>query len=314
MKKIILDCDPGHDDAIAIMLACASSELEVLGITTVAGNQTGEKTFINALKILTLIGKNLPVARGFDKPLFQELVTAPEIHGETGLDGADLPAPSIKACDVHAVNFIIETLLSADEPVYLIPTGPLTNIAGALLLSPGIKEKIKKIVLMGGGALESNITPAAEFNIYVDPEAAKIVFESGVPITMVGLDATNKALFSLEDIEALSRMGGKVSTIAARLLTFYARQLEKFSGVRGAHLHDPLAVAAVIGPAVVDTKFLHVDIETRGEFTRGATVVDLYGVTGKKPNAEVALGLDLPKFKKLVFDAIKRLDESGYNL
>jgi len=309
MKKVILDCDPGHDDAIAIMLACASSELEILGITTVAGNQTGEKTFTNALKILTLIGEDLPVARGFDKPLFQELVTAPEIHGETGLDGADLPAPSVKPCEVHAVNFIVETLLSADDLVYLVPTGPLTNIAGALLLAPGVKEKIKRIVLMGGGVLESNKTPAAEFNIYVDPEAAKIVFESGIPITMVGLDATNKALFSLEDIEALSRLSGKVSTVAARLLTFYAEQLEKFSGVRGAYLHDPLTVAAVIDPAVLDTRFLHVDIETKGEFTRGATVVDLYGVTGKKPNAEVSFGLDLSKFKGLVFDAIKRLDE-----
>ena len=309
MKKVILDCDPGHDDAMAIMLTCASPELEVLGITTVAGNQTGEKTFTNALKILTLIGKDLPVAKGFDKPLCQELVTAPEIHGETGLDGTDLPAPLIKPCEIHAVNFIVETLLSADEPIYLIPTGPLTNIAGALLLAPRIREKIKKIVLMGGGALESNKTPAAEFNIYVDPEAARIVFESGIPITMVGLDATNKALFSYEDIAALSRMGGKVSTVAAQLLTFYARRLEKFFGVKGAHLHDPLAVAAVIEPAVLDTRFLHVDIETKGEFTRGATVVDRYGITGKKPNAEVSFGIDLSKFKRLVFDAIKRLDE-----
>lgn len=309
MKKVILDCDPGHDDAIAIMLACASPELEVLGITTVAGNQTGKKTFANARQILTLIGSDLPVARGFDKPLLRELVTAPEIHGETGLDGVELPAPLGKPCAAHAVNFIVEALLSAEEPVYLIPTGPLTNIAGALLLAPEIKEKIKKIVLMGGGVLVSNKTPAAEFNIYVDPEAAKIVFESGIPITMVGLDATNKALFSFEDIETLSQLGGKVSAVAAQLLAFYAGRLKRFFDVKGAHLHDPLAVAAVIDPAVLDTKFLQVDIETKGEFTRGATVVDLYGVTGKEANAEVAFGLDLSKFKSLVFNAIKSLDE-----
>jgi inosine-uridine nucleoside N-ribohydrolase len=162
---------------------------------------------------------------------------------------------------------------------------------------------------MGGGAFESNETPAAEFNIYVDPEAAKIVFESGVPITMVGLDATNKALFSFEDIEALARLGGKVSTVAAQLLTFYAKQVEKVFGVKGAQLHDPLAVATVIDPTILETKSLHVDIETKGEFTRGATVVDIYGVTGKEPNAEVAFGLDLPKLKGFIFDAIERLDK-----
>lgn len=308
-RRILLDCDPGHDDAIAIMLACASQELEVLGITTVAGNQTGEKTFTNALKILTLIGEDLPVARGFDKPLLRELITAPEIHGETGLDGATLPAPTVKPHEIHAINFIVETLLSADEPVYLIPTGPLTNIAGVILLAPKIKEKIKRIVLMGGGAFDSNVTPAAEFNIYVDPEAARIVFESGVPITMVGLDATNKALFTFEDIEALARLGRKVSTVAVQLLGFYAKAVEKVFGVKGAQLHDPLAVAAVIDPTILDTRSLHVDIETAGEFTRGATVVDLYGVTGKRPNAEVALGLNLSKFKGLVFDAIRKLDK-----
>ncbi len=304
-----MDCDPGHDDAIAIMLTCASAELEVLGITTVAGNQTGEKTFTNALKILTLIGENLPVARGFDKPLLRELVTAPEIHGETGLDGATLPAPTVKSLETHAVNFIVDTLLKSDESIYLIKTGPLTNVAGAVLLAPKIKEKIERIVLMGGGVFESNVTPAAEFNIYVDPEAAKIVFESGVPITMVGLDATNKALFTFEDIEALGRLGGKVSTVAAQLLTFYAKQLERVFGVTGAQLHDPLAVAAVIDPTILSTKPLHVDIETKGEFTRGATVADLYSVTVREPNAEVAFGLNLPKFKGLIFDAIKRLDK-----
>jgi len=309
MKKIILDCDPGHDDAIAIMLACASEELEVLGVTTVAGNQTGDKTLQNALKILTLIKEDFPVAAGFDKPLFRELVTAPEIHGETGLDGAELPTPNIKPLKIHAVELIIKNLLAAEDQVYLVATGPLTNIAGALMLMPKIKEKIKKIVLMGGGIRDSNVTPAAEFNTYVDPEAAKIVFEAGIPITMVGLDATNKALFTDEDIVELAGLGGKVSTVTAQLLKYYSEAVKKAVRVNGAPLHDPLAVAAVIDPNVLETVSLHVDIETQGEFTRGATVADLRGVTHKKPNAEVAFGLDIRKFKQSIFEAIRKLDK-----
>ncbi|MCG2820966.1 MAG: nucleoside hydrolase, partial [Candidatus Atribacteria bacterium] len=170
MKKVLIDCDPGHDDMIAIMLACASDKLKVTGITTVAGNQEGEKTFNNALKILTLIDrKDVPVARGFNKPILQELVTAPEIHGVSGLDGADLPVPEVKPSPLHAVEFIIKTLLESKEKLYLIPVGPLTNIGVALLREPKIGEKIERIVLMGGAVFDSNITPAAEFNIYVDP-------------------------------------------------------------------------------------------------------------------------------------------------
>lgn len=310
MKKVILDCDPGHDDAIAIMLACASEELEVLGITTVAGNQTGEKTLKNALKILTLIKEDLPVAGGFDKPLLRELVTAPEIHGETGLDGAELPDPEVKPLKLHAVEFIIKTLIDAKDQIYLIATGPLTNIAVALMLMPKeAKTKIKRIVLMGGGVHDSNVTPAAEFNIYVDPEAAKIVFASGVPITMVGLDVTNKAVFTDEDIAALAKMGGRVSKVTAQLLRYYSEKVKKAVRVDGAPLHDPLAVAGVIAPDILETTLVHVDIETQGELTRGATVVDLRGVTSKKPNAEVALGLEVEKFKELVFEAIKKLDQ-----
>nr|NIR18070.1 pyrimidine-specific ribonucleoside hydrolase RihA [Desulfobacterales bacterium] len=170
MKKVLLDCDPGHDDAVAIMLACASNELEVKGITTVAGNQTGEKTFQNALKVLSLIREELPIARGLDVPLLRELVTAPDIHGETGLDGAALPDPRVEPVKSHAVNFIVESVLSSREAVYVISTGPLGNIASALLIAPAIKEKIERIVLMGGGVFDSNVTPAAEFNVYVDPE------------------------------------------------------------------------------------------------------------------------------------------------
>jgi inosine-uridine nucleoside N-ribohydrolase len=310
MKKVLIDCDPGHDDMVALMLACASDKLEVLGVTTVAGNQEGEKTFNNTLKILTLIDrKDVPVARGFDKPILRELVTAPEIHGVSGLDGADLPIPEVRPSNLHAVDFIINTLLESDEKLYLIPTGPLTNIGVALLREPRIKEKIERIVLMGGAVFDSNITPAAEFNIYVDPEAAKIVFESGLPLTMVGLNVTNKALFSFEDIERLEKLNGRVSKVVASLLRFFARANYEIFGFKGAPLHDALAVSYLIDETVLSTKFLHVDIETRGDFTRGQTVVDVYGVTKKVLNAEVALGLDVDKFKDFIFRAIKILDK-----
>ena len=310
MKKVLIDCDPGHDDMIALMLACASDKLEVLGVTTVAGNQEGEKTFNNALKILTLIDrKDVPVARGFDKPILRELVTAPEIHGVSGLDGADLPIPEVRPSNLHAVDFIINALLESDEKLYLIPTGPLTNIGVALLREPRIKEKIERIVLMGGAVFDSNVTPAAEFNIYVDPEAAKIVFESGLPLTMVGLDVTNKAIFSFKDIDRLEKFNGKVSKVVAPLLRFFAKTNHEFFGFKGAPLHDALAVSYVIDNTILDTKFLHVDIETYGQFTRGQTVVDIYGVTKKVLNAEVALGLDVDKFKDFIFRAIKILDK-----
>ena len=310
MKKVLIDCDPGHDDMIALMLACASDKLEVLGVTTVAGNQEGEKTFNNALKILTLIDrKDVSVARGFDKPILRKLVTAPEIHGVSGLDGADLPIPEVRPSNLHAVDFIINALLESDEKLYLIPIGPLTNIGVALLREPKIGEKVERIVLMGGAVFDSNITPAAEFNIYVDPEAAKIVFESGLPLTMVGLDVTNKAIFSFKDIDRLEKFNGKVSKVVAPLLRFFAKANHEFFGFNGAPLHDALVVSYVIDKTILDTKFLHVDIETYGQFTRGQTVVDIYGVTKKVLNAEVALGLDVDKFKDFIFRAIKILDK-----
>ncbi|MEF3245366.1 MAG: nucleoside hydrolase [Caldisericaceae bacterium] len=309
MKKIILDCDPGHDDMLAIILALASKEIEVLGITTVAGNQTGEKTYINALRVLNLIGrKDVPVSRGFDKPILRELVTAPKIHGVSGLDGANLPEPLGLKTGKHAVDFIIETLLQSKEKIYLVPTGPLTNIAVSILKEPTIKDKIEKIVLMGGAVHDSNFTPGAEFNIYVDPEAAKIVFESGLPIVMVGLDVTNRALLTFEDIDYLESLHGKVSSVIAPLLRFFANANKEFFGFNGAPIHDALAVSHLIDESILSLRYLHVDVETTGEFTRGQTVTDIYGITKKQPNAYVALDLDLEKFKHLMIDAIKFFD------
>lgn len=314
MKKILMDCDPGHDDMVAILLATASEEIDLLGITTVAGNQSGDKTSVNALKILTLIGrKDIPVARGFDKPLIRKLVTAPNFHGVSGLDGADLPKPEIELIKMHAVDFIIKTLMKSKEKIYLVPTGPLTNIAVSLLKEPEIKKRIKRIVLMGGGVFDSNTTPAAEFNIYVDPESAKIVFESGIPITMVGLDVTDKAIFSFEDIDKLEKTGGKVSCVVAPLLRFFGRANKEAYGFNGAPLHDALAVSALIDSSIIKTEPLHIDIETKGEFTRGETVADVYHISSKAPNADVALKLNLPLFKKIIFSHIRKLDESLEN-
>ncbi len=310
MKKIIMDCDPGHDDMVAILLAIADENIDLLGITTVAGNQTGEKTFRNALRILTLLNvQNIPVARGFDKPLFRELKTAPAFHGVSGLDGAELPEPAITPLKKHAVDFIIDTLMESSGGIYLVPTGPLTNIAVSLIKEPKIKEKIERIVLMGGAVFDSNTTPAAEFNFYVDPEAAKIVFESGVPITMVGLDVTDKAIFNFDDIEKLRSFNGRISRVVAPLLEFFGNANKEIYGFDGAPLHDALALSVLINPDVIKTRFLHVDIETRGEFTRGESVADVYGITGKPPNADVALDLNLPLFKEIVFSHIRKLDE-----
>jgi inosine-uridine nucleoside N-ribohydrolase len=309
MKRILIDCDPGHDDMMAIMLACASPELSLAGVSTVAGNQTGEKTYRNALRTLTLIGRtDIPVARGADKPLVRELTVAPEIHGVSGLDGADLPEPRFKGASKHAADFLIESVMESREPVTLVPTGPLTNVALSLLKEPKLAEKLERIVLMGGAVHNSNITPAAEFNIFVDPEAAKIVFGCGAPIVMVGLDVTNKALLSFQDIDEMDSWKGKVSRVVAPLLRFFAQANRDIFGFPGAPIHDALAVAHLVRPEVIKTQRLNVEIEIHGEYTRGRTVVDVYGISRRKPNAEVALEVDLTLFKSMLFAAIRNLD------
>jgi inosine-uridine nucleoside N-ribohydrolase len=307
--KILIDCDPGHDDMVAILLACASPQLEVLGVTTVAGNQTGEKTWGNARRILTLIGRqDIPAARGADRPLLREPIVAPEIHGVSGLDGAELPAPGFTGLPGHAVDFLIRTILGSREPVTLVPTGPLTNVALALRQAPELAQRLQRIVLMGGAVRDSNVTPAAEFNIYVDPEAASIVFESGAPIVMVGLDVTNRARLSFADIEELASWNGKVSRVLAPLLRFFARANREVFGFDGAPLHDALAVAHLLRPEVIRTRAMNVVVETAGEYTRGRTVADVYGVSGRPANAEVAEEVDVPLFRELLFRAIRALD------
>jgi inosine-uridine nucleoside N-ribohydrolase len=307
--KILLDCDPGHDDMVAILLACASPELEVLGVTTVAGNQTGEKTWLNARRVLTLIGRqDIPAARGADRPLLAEPIVAPEIHGVSGLDGAELPAPGFPGLSEHAVDFLIRTVLGSREPVTLVPTGPLTNVALALRREPQLARRLQRIVLMGGAVRDSNVTPAAEFNIYVDPEAARIVFECGAPIVMVGLDVTNRARLSFADIAEMASWGGRVSRVVAPLLEFFARANREVFGFDGAPLHDALAVAHLLRPEVIGTRRMNVVVETSGQYTRGRTVADVYGISGRPANAEVALEVDVPLFRQMLFRAVRALD------
>ncbi|MCL5075202.1 MAG: nucleoside hydrolase [Chloroflexi bacterium] len=308
-QKVIIDCDPGHDDALALLLAFARPELAVAAVTTVAGNQTVDKTFMNALKVLSYAGiRNVPVARGMDRPLVRPLVTAPHVHGESGLEGPILPTPTIEPSPLHAVDLIIKTILESQEKVTLIPTGPLTNVAMALLQEPKIKDNVKEIVLMGGAIMEGNITPAAEFNIFVDPEAASVVFNCGLPLTMVGLDVTHKAIVTHQHAQDMRAMGKKVATMVADLLDFYGRFHDKVYNFGGSPIHDAVAVAQVIRPGIVRTEKYHVDVETRGEFTAGRTVVDLRRVTEKEPNVDVGVDLDREAFLRMLFEAIRQYD------
>lgn len=306
-RNVILDMDPGHDDAIALLLACAAPELAVLGLTVVAGNQTLDKTERNARKVLSYAGLgHVPVAAGMARPLVRELVTAGHVHGESGLDGPALPEPTVPLDPRHGVDLLIDLLRAADGPVTLVPTGPLTNVALALLKAPEVKTKVERIVLMGGAVGQGNVTPSAEFNIYVDPEAAHVVFSSGLPITMVGLEVTHQALVTPADVERIRALGGRVALMVAELIDFYSRFHRERLGWPGAPVHDACAVAEVVRPGIVATRPMHVAIELRGEHTVGRTVCDLRGVTGRPPNADVGLGIDRAAFLDLLLAALGR--------
>lgn len=311
MKKIpvIMDCDPGHDDAIALMLALGNEKIDVKAVTTSAGNQTPEKTLNNALRVLSFLGRDdIEVAQGALKPLMRDLIIAPEVHGDSGLDGPYIPEPSFKASERRAVDVIADVLRNSEEKVTLIPTGPLTNIATFLLTYPELRDKIERISLMGGAADGGNWTPSAEFNILVDPEAADVVFKSGVPIVMCGLDVTHKAQVYDEDIEKFRGLSNATGKLVAELLDFFAifHKDERF-GFKGAPLHDPCAVAYVIDPSIIEIKKCHVEIETKGEFTLGATVVDYNDISKKEKNADVAFNIDREKFIQMIYDAVKNL-------
>ncbi|MCC0180561.1 pyrimidine-specific ribonucleoside hydrolase RihA [Aeromonas hydrophila] len=307
---VILDCDPGHDDAIALILALASPELKVLAVTTSAGNQTPDKTLNNALRILTLLGRDdIPVAAGANKPLARELIIADNVHGESGLDGPKLPDPGFAPVAMTALELMAKCLRESPEPVTLVPTGPLTNIALLLAAHPELKSKIARIVLMGGAAGAGNWTPAAEFNIYVDPEAADMVFKSGLPITMCGLDVTHEAQVMDEDIERVRAITNPVAQCVAGLLDFFMiYHRDPKWGFAGAPLHDPCTIAWLLAPALFHGVECRVDIETGGTHTSGMTVVDRYGLTGKAANALVLLGLDRAGFIDLLVTRLRAFD------
>lgn len=307
---VILDCDPGHDDAIALILALASPELKVLAVTTSAGNQTPDKTLNNALRILTLLGRDdIPVAAGAPKPLARELIIADNVHGESGLDGPTLPDPAFAPVAMTALELMAKCLRESPEPVTLVPTGPLTNIALLLAAHPELKFKIARIVLMGGAAGPGNWTPAAEFNIYVDPEAADMVFKSGLPITMCGLDVTHEAQVMDEDIERVRAITNPVAQCVAGLLDFFMiYHRDPKWGFAGAPLHDPCTIAWLLAPALFHGVECRVDIETGGTHTSGMTVVDRYGLTGKAANALVLLGLDRAGFIDLLVTRLQAFD------
>jgi len=307
---VILDCDPGHDDAIALILALASPELKVLAVTTSAGNQTPDKTLNNALRILTLLGRDdISVAAGAHKPLARELIIADNVHGESGLDGPKLPDPAFAPVAMTALELMAKCLRESPEPVTLVPTGPLTNIALLLAAHPELKSKIARIVLMGGAAGAGNWTPAAEFNIYVDPEAADMVFKSGLPITMCGLDVTHQAQVMDEDIERVRAINNPVAQCVADLLDFFMiYHRDPKWGFAGAPLHDPCTIAWLLAPALFHGVECRVDIETGGTHTSGMTVVDRYGLTGKSANALVLLGLDRAGFIDLLVTRLRAFD------
>jgi inosine-uridine nucleoside N-ribohydrolase len=292
---VILDTDPGHDDAIALLLALASPEIELLGVTTVAGNQTLEKTTTNALKVLEYVQRtDVPVHAGAPRPLVREPWVAEFVHGETGLDGPELPDPETKPAAGHAVDFLARKLVEHDG-VVLVPVGPLTNIGLLLAAHTGIEERIAKIVLMGGSIGEGNVTPAAEFNIWADPEAAQRVFTSRVDVTMIGLDVTHKALLYPDTVERM-RGSSRVGKLVAELYDFYHAHHVRTYGWEGSPVHDAVAVAHVIRDDLVHTEHRHVLVDTGPEPGRGRTYVDLWKRTGNEPNAHVGVGIDGASF------------------
>jgi inosine-uridine nucleoside N-ribohydrolase len=304
-KPVILDVDPGHDDAVALMLACGHPNVDLLAVTTVAGNVPIEKTTRNTLRVLSLVGcTHVPVGVGASEPLERPLHTAEDIHGESGLDGAEeIPDAGFEPDERVAVALIADTLRASPEPVTLVPVGPLTNIATFLREHPDLKDEVAHVSLMGGSMGHGNTTPAAEFNIYVDPEAAREVFESGLPITMSGLDITHQAGAGPDEREGL-RATGRVGGVVAGFLDYFAATYERVFGFDAPPLHDPVAVAAVIEPGLLKTRPMRVDIECESDLTRGETVCDFYGVTGRAPNAEVGVDLDREGFFKLLYGTL----------
>ncbi|MGN6685548.1 MAG: nucleoside hydrolase [Devosia sp.] len=310
-RKIIIDTDPGQDDAVAILLALGSpAELEVLGIVAVAGNVGLRQNAKNALQVVELSGKtDTAVYAGCEGPMRRKLVTAEYVHGKTGLDGPDLPEPKITLRGQHGVDFIIEAIRREPEKtVTICALGPLTNVAMALIKAPDLRDRVQEIVLMGGGLFEGgNVTPAAEFNIYVDPEAADVVFHSGIPITQVPLDVTHFMLTTKARVERFRGLGNRTGTATAEMLEFFERFDEQKYGWDGGPLHDPCVIAYLLKPDLFKGRHVNVTIETGSELTRGMTVVDYWGVTGRTRNVNYLRSGDADGFYELLFERLATL-------
>lgn len=309
-EPIIIDCDPGQDDAVMLLMALASTDrFDIIGISTVAGNVPLTLTERNARIMCDLAGRpDTPVYAGCAKPMERELVTAEMVHGQTGLDGIEIIEPKTPLNTQHAVEFIIETLSKTDKPITLVPTGPLTNIATAIRKAPDILPNIKEIVLMGGAMREGgNTTPSAEFNILVDPEAAQIVFQCGRPITVFGLDVTHQVLATPPRLSRIKALGTKLALSTTSMLEFFNRfDTEKY-GSEGAPLHDPCTIAYLLKPELFKTKLCNIEVETESELTVGHTAVDFWHVTDRNKNAEWAYEVDVDGFFDLLYDCLAKL-------
>ncbi|MDY5842775.1 MAG: nucleoside hydrolase [Peptoniphilaceae bacterium] len=304
-KKIILDCDPGHDDAVAIMLAAKHPKLELLGITVVAGNQTMDKTVMNALNIVQHLELDVPVYAGGGVPMVRKPVVAGDIHGESGLDGPVFEPLKIHAQTENAISFIVRTLMESPEKITIVTTGPMTNFGIAMRLEPKIIDKIKEIVLMGGCYQNGNVTPAAEFNIFADPEAAYVCFTSGLPITMVGLDVSRQTLCYPEIVDRMKKIGNKASDLFVDLMTFFNKTQKEIFGWEGGPLHDPITIAYLIDSKVLKSKPMHATIDISGGESYGRTNCDYFGYMKKVPTANVGTGIDVERFWNIVEDTLK---------
>jgi purine nucleosidase len=310
IRKIIIDTDPGQDDAVAILLALASPEFDVLGITAVAGNVPLALTEKNARKICELAGRpDVKVFAGAIRPMVRDLVTAENVHGKSGLDGPDLLEPKMPLQKEHAVDFLVDTLMREEAgSVTLCALGPLTNVALALVREPRIAPRIREIVLMGGGFFEGgNVTPTAEFNIYVDPHAAEIVLKSGIPVVMVPLDCTHKALTTARRVDAFRERGTRPGVAVAELLEFFERFDESKYGTDGGPLHDPCVIAYLLDPTLFSGRYINVTVETASELTMGMTVADWWGVTRRERNVTYLRDVDHEAFFNLLVERIGRL-------
>jgi len=306
-RPVILDGDPGHDDAIAWVLAAAADELDIKAITTVAGNQTLEKVTYNARRIAALLHLDIEVAKGRNRPLCSELIIAPNFHGETGLDGPVLPEPDHKLSDLSAPEMMAKVLRESEEKVTIISTGAQTNVAAMLLAYPELKEKIEMISTMGGGLRNGNWTAGAEFNILVDPEAAYNVYHSGVKLQICGLDVTEKALVYPEDWERIRSLNNPIAKVVAEWFDFFFIHVSSL-GWSGATTHDPCAVLSILHPEIFDIRNYYVDIELNGEYTRGATIADYTGRHSNEPNCACVVDLDREKFVDYLYEACSRYE------